>query len=203
MLALAATLGAAAWSWASPDLPETSVDDDGRYQLIGADGKLVKRANFKGQPYLVVFGYTARPEISSTMIARLAKARAALGAPARTMPIVFITVDPERDGPEVLAAFTRQFPAPMIGLTGSADVIASVADHAAVFARRQNNRDGNYTIEHTSSAIVYDRADQFYDAIRLEDSPARVEAKLREVLLAPIERAEAGAVPLLTRAASR
>lgn len=192
----ATMIGTAAWSWAVPGLPETSIDDDGRYHLIDTDGQLVDRASLKGRPYLVVFGYTACPEICTTMILRLAKARAALGAPARAMPIVFISIDPEHDTPDVLAAFTRKFPQPMIGLTGSPDVIASVADHAAVFAQRTVNPNGSYTIEHTSSAIVYDRQDEFYDTIRLDDSEAQTIAKLREVLLFPVQRAEPGAVPL-------
>lgn len=182
------------WFGTRPAIPETSVDENGRYHLIGADGKLVDRASFKGQPYLVVFGYTARPDKSAAMILRLAKARAALGNAARAIPIVMISVDPERDRPDVLAAYTARFPGPVIGLTGNSDVIASVADHAAVYARRIVNPDGTYTIEHTGSAIVYDRNDQFHDAILPDDTLAQIETTLREVIDVPANSATSGRI---------
>ena len=179
---IALSIALATWLSASPIIAETSVDAAGRYKLVAADGTLFDRASLRGNPAVVYFGYTSCPDMCPAMLSRLVKARASLGLPAADLRIVFITIDPERDTPERLARFSSQFGGEVIALTGSSEVIHTVADKAGVFVKRTNKPDGTAVIEHTTSAFLYDREDFFVDAIAPGESETALLKKLQVII---------------------
>ncbi|CAH0495690.1 SCO family protein [Novosphingobium sp. CECT 9465] len=186
----------AIWLLGSSAYPETSVDDAGRYKLVAADGSLFDRASLKGRPNVVYFGYTQCADPCRTMLRRVLKVRKSLGQSASDLPVVFISIDPAHDTPERLAAFAKELGAKELGgeiqaLTGNPAVLDKIADRAGVFVRRVAAADGRETLDHTTSAFLYDRNDFFVDIIAPTDSDAAFAQKLQKLLAEPAPAASA------------
>lgn len=99
----------------------------GRYLLMDANGRAVTNLDFPGQFQLIAFGYTFCPDICPTTLLEQAAILRALGERAEAVQPLFITVDPQRDTPEVLQRYTSYFHPMIIGLTGSPELIARAA----------------------------------------------------------------------------
>lgn len=181
----------AIWLLGSSAYPETSVDDAGRYKLVAADGSLFDRASLKGRPNIVYFGYTQCPDPCRTMLRRVLMVRKSLGQSASDLPVVFISIDPAHDTPERLAAFAKELGGEIQALTGNPAVLDKVADRAGVFVRRVAAADGRETLDHTTSAFLYDRNDFFVDIIAPTDSDAVFAQKLQKLLAEPAPAAPA------------
>lgn len=100
---------------------------DLQFSLQGAGGVTVTEQDFAGKVVLMFFGYASCPDICPTTMAQLALVTEALGTQADQVRIVFISVDPHRDTPDVLQAYVDQFDRHAIGLTGNEDTIAKLA----------------------------------------------------------------------------
>lgn len=105
----------------------------GPFSLIDHSGRAVTDEDFRDRFMLVFFGYTYCPDICPTELQTMSEAMDALGAAGEKLQPVFISVDPERDTPEVLADYVDVFHPRLIGLTGPAEQIAAAAKvyHAA------------------------------------------------------------------------
>ncbi len=112
---------------AIPDDEETP--PSGRYLLMDANGRAVTNADFPGQFQLIAFGYTYCPDICPTTLVEAAAILKQLGDRAERVQPIFITVDPQRDTPQVLATYTAYFHPRIIGLTGSASLTARAAQN--------------------------------------------------------------------------
>jgi protein SCO1/2 len=110
-----------------PDNDETP--PSGRYLLMDANGRAVTNADFPGQFQLIAFGYTYCPDICPTTLVEAAAIMKQLGDRSDRVQPIFITVDPERDTPQVLATYTAYFHPGIIGLTGSPSLIARAAEN--------------------------------------------------------------------------
>ena len=128
--ALFIAAGLATGSACSADTPdEDEAPPSGRYLLMDANGRAVTNADFPGQFQLIAFGYTYCPDICPTTLVEAAAIMKQLGDRAERIQPIFITVDPERDTPEVLATYTAYFHPRIIGLTGSASLIERAAQN--------------------------------------------------------------------------
>lgn len=131
----------------------------GDFTLTNQDGKTVKRSDFDGKWRMVYFGYTFCPDICTpdmqNLIAGLNMFAAQEPELADKVQPLFITIDPERDTPEVLKQFTRAFSDDLIGLTGSVDDIAAAAKKYAVFYTKVPNAD-SYLVDHTQTPYLMD-----------------------------------------------
>lgn len=125
----------------------------GAFSLVSHDGKRVTERDFRGRFLLVFFGYTSCPDICPTDLATIGAAMRSLGAAGRRIQPVFITVDPESDTPEAMAAYVRHFHPRMIGLTGTPDEIAAAAQNFGAIYLKAARADGRYTVDH--SAYIY------------------------------------------------
>src|SRR5690606_15208966 len=105
----------------------TGADWGGDLTLEAHTGRRVSTADFRGRVLVVFFGYINCPDICGPTLAKLASLRGALGADAERLQVVFVTVDPARDGPAELAQFLSKFDATFVGLTGSAEEITAAA----------------------------------------------------------------------------
>ncbi len=118
-------------------------------------GRAVSERNFAGRFMLVFFGYTSCPDICPTDLQVLGRAVDALGEAGLNVQPVFITIDPERDTPEVLAGFVGHFHPRLVGLTGTTAQIAAAAKTYDVHAEtvgREN--DSEYFISHTAMTYL-------------------------------------------------
>jgi protein SCO1/2 len=125
--------------------------------LPDSTGKLRSLADFKGKVVVVFFGYTQCPDVCPTTMAELAQAKKALGADGDRLQGVFVSVDPERDTPEILTAYVANFDPGFIALRGSVEQTQAVAKEFKVFyAKVPGKAAGSYTVDHTAGAYVFD-----------------------------------------------
>jgi protein SCO1/2 len=131
----------------------------GPIDLVDANGARVTQADFAGEPAVVYFGFTHCPDICPTSMYALAAALAAPGG-YDAQPVL-ISLDPERDTPEVMGAYARTdgFPPGLVGLTGTrAQVDAAKAAFHVYSARApiEGGADGAYNVDHSSFLYVLD-----------------------------------------------
>lgn len=132
----------------------------GAFVLTDPQGRTVRDTDFAGRYRLVYFGYTYCPDVCPVDMQRLAAAYRLLekqdGARAVRLQPIFITVDPERDTPQVVGQFVAAFHPKFIGLTGSAADIAAVAKRYRVYYGKDEAKDGvPYRVDHSRITVLY------------------------------------------------
>ena len=156
------TLGLGAWR--SGDLRLTAVreTENGRpdlsrmaWRLIDDQGNPVVPQDWLGQASMVFFGFTWCPDVCPTTLMDIADWLEGLGQDAERIRVAMITVDPERDSPEILAEYLSNFDIRIRGLTGSADAVAKAAEAFCVTYTRLPRDDGDYTMNHKSGVFVF------------------------------------------------
>ena len=129
----------------------------GPFALIDQDGRPRTDADFRGRLVILTFGYTACPDVCPTDLMEIARALTLLGEAGEAIQPIFVTLEPERDTPALLAEFVPSFHPRLIGLTGSAAAIAQAARAYKVFHRRVPGPDGAVAIEHSAFVYLLDR----------------------------------------------
>lgn len=124
----------------------------GPFTLQDASGRAVTEQTFPGQWTLIFFGFTHCPDVCPTTLSKVATILDTLGAQAKHLQPLFVTLDPERDTPEILADYTQHFDARILGLTGTPEQIESMSDAYRVYAQQVPHGD-SYTLDH--SAVMY------------------------------------------------
>ena len=157
-------------------------DYGGPFTLVGADGKPFGTDQLNGKPYALFFGFTHCPDVCPTTLARLVKLRRDAGGDS-AFNIVFVTVDPERDGPKEVGAYAKAFGAPIVGLTGSAEQIAKVEKQFGIYAKKVPTGD-DYTMDHTATVLLFDRKGQFVATISPDEQDGPAIDKLKRITAA-------------------
>jgi protein SCO1/2 len=150
----------------------------GPFTLVGSDAKPFSSAKLNGRPYVLFFGFTHCPDVCPTTLARLVKLRQQLGG-ERPFEIVFVTVDPERDGPAEVGKYAELFNSPIIGLTGSPAQIDQVKKQFGVFSQKVDQPGGDYSVNHTSTVLLFDRSGKLSGTIASEEQDDAALAKLK------------------------
>lgn len=142
----------------APEPPLAGADIGGPFELVDSAGEAVRWDDFKGKFRIVYFGYTYCPDICPTDVQRIMQGYKMFGQEspelaARIVPI-FISIDPERDTPEVVGEFAAAFSDDLIGLTGTPEQVKQAADNFRVFySYGEETPGGGYLVNH--SAITY------------------------------------------------
>jgi len=135
----------------------TGADYGRTLALPDASGQPRTLADFKGKVTVVFFGYTQCPDVCPTTMAELAQVKKALGADGDKLQGVFVTIDPERDTPEILKAYMASFDPSFIALRGTLEQTQAAAKEFKVFyAKVPGKVEGSYTMDHTAGAFVLD-----------------------------------------------
>ena len=113
-------------------------------------------ADFKGKVTVVFFGFTQCPDVCPTTMAELAQVKKSLGADGERVQGVFVTVDPERDTPELLKAYMGSFDPSFVALRGTLEQTAAAAKEFKVYYAKVPNKSGSYTMDHTAGSYVFD-----------------------------------------------
>ena len=130
---------------------------DYRYALPDVSGKTRSNADFKGKITVVFFGYTQCPDVCPTTMAELAQVKKLLGKDGERLQGVFVTIDPERDTPDVLKTYVGSFDPSFVALRGSPEQTAAVAKAFKVFyAKSPGKTPDSYTMDHTAGSYVFD-----------------------------------------------
>jgi protein SCO1/2 len=135
----------------------TGADYARDFALPDTDGKLRSIKDFAGKAVVVFFGYTQCPDVCPTTMAEIADAKKLLGAQGDKVQGVFITIDPERDKPELLKAYIASFGPDMVALRGNdAQTAATAKDFKVYYKKVDGKTPGSYFMEHTAASYIYD-----------------------------------------------
>lgn len=164
--------------------PASLVTIGGPFTLTTHAGEKLSDADLKGTPFAVFFGFTHCPEVCPTTLWEMSDALTKLGDEAESLKVLFVSVDPERDTPELLALYLQSFDPRIVGLTGSEEEIQAVGRQYSAYWRIVPLEGGDYTIDHTASIYLMDRAGEFIGTISYgETMEGRLE-KLRRLISA-------------------
>lgn len=128
------------------------------FELARADGGRLRLGDLRGQVVLMFFGFTSCPDVCPTTLAEAKQILESLGDRANQVAFLFITVDPERDTPEVLGDYVSAFHPAIVGLTGDAEELAAVWKAYGIFVQREALGDSaeSYTVTHTARVFAVD-----------------------------------------------
>ena len=154
----------------------------GPFTLIGTDGQTVTEADFAGRPRAIFFGFTHCPDVCPTTLAEADGWLKALGPAGDDLAIIFVSVDPERDTPELMKNYLSAFDPRLIGLTGTPEQIAAVTKAYRVYARKVELEDGDYTMDHSAAVLLFDRNGDFSGTVDYRDPQEKAVEKLKTVV---------------------
>ena len=154
----------------------------GPFRLVDQNGKTVTDADLKGKWSLVYFGYTHCPDACPTALNDIATALDGLGPKRDAVRAVFITVDPERDTPDVLKSYVTAFDAPILALSGTPEEIAQAAKDYRVYYAKHPEAGGDYSMDHSSVIYVMDPQGRLTASFTQENSPEEIAERLKKLL---------------------
>jgi protein SCO1/2 len=128
------------------------------FALTATDGQRFRLSEHRGQIVLMFFGYTSCTDVCPTTLAEAKQILQGVGNDSGRVTFLFITVDPERDTPQVLGNYVAAFDPAIVGLTGTSDELAAVRQAYGVFAEKEAT-DGSaqgYTMNHTARVFLVD-----------------------------------------------
>ncbi|WP_029029304.1 SCO family protein [Salinarimonas rosea] len=167
-------LGIAAVLTLTPQGREVAASDvGGPFTLVDHFGTPVTQADFLGEPHLVFFGFTHCPDVCPTKLFEIAETLDAVEARSgRNLRALFVTVDPERDTPDIMQAYVSSFDDRILGLTGTPEQVDAVVSAYRAFARKVPLDDGDYTMEHTAIVYIMDEEGRFVAGLNTAKAPA-------------------------------
>lgn len=153
------------------------------FSLTDASGKRRSLSEFRGKVVAVFFGFAQCPDVCPTTLSDLAQIKEKLGADGERLQVVFITVDPQRDTPEILGSYVSSFDPSFIGLTGTADEISATAREFKVFFQKVPGKtETSYTIDHTAGSYVFDKEGRVRLFVRHAATADAIAADVKQLL---------------------
>jgi len=155
----------------------------GPFQLVSQDDRPVDQSVLNGKWSAVFFGYTYCPDVCPTSLQTLAQAKTVLGAAAKDLQVVFISVDPDRDTPAQMKAYLAgpAFPQPTLGLTGSAGQVAAAAKAYRVYYQKQGTGEG-YAVNHSAIIYLMNPEGKFDRVMAQSLTPAEMATQIRQAM---------------------
>lgn len=127
------------------------------FALTDPTGQTRTLKDFKGKVVVVFFGFTQCPDVCPATMAELAEVKRQLGPDGDKLQGVFITVDPERDTPELLKAYMGNFDPSFVALSTSLDKLPALAkDYKLYYKKVDGKTPGSYTMDHSAGSYIYD-----------------------------------------------
>jgi protein SCO1/2 len=175
----ALALAAAAFITFAPPRPGQSATSSvgGPFTLTTQDGKTLTDKDLRGAPFLLFFGFTHCPDVCPTKLFEISEALRAAGAKGDKLRALFVSVDPERDTPEVMKNYLGSFDPRIIGLTGDRAAIDATVKAYRAYAKKVPLKDGDYTMDHTALVYLMDKRGEFVGAFNIEQPPAQAAAE--------------------------
>jgi protein SCO1/2 len=153
----------------------------GPFELTTHEGKRFSSESLKGKPFAVFFGFTHCPEVCPTTLFDLTQDLESLGVDAAKLNVVFITVDPERDTPELMKTYLSSFNPRIVGLTGTEKEIAATAKEYKIYYKKVPT-DSDYTMDHTATIFLMDRKGDFFGTSNFQESQETRREKLKRLV---------------------
>jgi protein SCO1/2 len=153
--------------------------------LTDAQGQERTLADFRGKVVLLFFGFTQCPDICPTALASALEVLQILGDDGSKVQVLFVSLDPERDTPDVLKSFVSSFHPSFVGLRADTAHTRATAEHFKVFYRKAPLA-GSYTIDHSAITYVFDKTGHVRLASRPGQLPQRLADDVRRLLAATV-----------------
>lgn len=179
--------GAIIYRAASPRTAQTGATGQaligGPFQLVNQDGQPVTEAALRGHWTVVFFGYTYCPDVCPTTLQTLAQAQDQLGPNGRTLQVLFVSVDPQRDTPAQLKTYLAgtTMPRNTVGLTGTPAQVAAAARAYRVFYQRAGEGEG-YTVNHSTAAYLMNPQGRFERVLAYGLTPDQTAEQIRAAM---------------------
>jgi protein SCO1/2 len=150
--------------------PVAGVQVGGPFALVDHNEQAVTQEDFADQAKLIYFGFTYCPAICPTELQKMTRVLDRLGTRAESIQPIFVTIDPERDTPEVMKEYLQSFYPEFVGLTGSRAQIDAVKKNYRVFAKRVDDPAlSDYTMDHSSYIYLMSADDELLSMYRTQD----------------------------------
>jgi protein SCO1/2 len=154
----------------------------GPFELVDQHGAPITDAALKGHPSAMFFGYTFCPDICPTTLYEMTELMGQLGPEADKLKVYFVTVDPERDTQAVMAEYLSAFDPRFTGLTGSREQIDKIIAGYRVYARKVEQEQGPYLMDHTAGVYLLDENGALTGTLDYQESPETALAKLKRLI---------------------
>jgi protein SCO1/2 len=152
------------------------------FTLTDAGGNVVRSTDFMGKWLLIYFGYSHCADLCPTELAEMIDAMRQMGAEAKLVQPIFITIDPERDKGQYLGDYVAQFDDRLIGLGGTPQQIAAVAANYGIRFKKILNSDGSYSFSHTSNIFVINPQGRYQVTFSHMSDAYMIASKLLELI---------------------
>jgi len=126
-----------------------------QFSLVDQSGKPFTRDNLLGSWHLLFFGFTNCPDICPATLQQLAIAGRRVAEQGETFPgVILVSVDPERDTPDTLRAYTEHFGDNVVGVTGSVDELRKLTAALGIYFAKSDEANGNYSVDHSAAVLL-------------------------------------------------
>jgi protein SCO1/2 len=154
----------------------------GPFELVSGNGETVTDQTLAGKPTVMFFGFTYCPDVCPTTLSELQGWIEALGPDADKLNYAFVSVDPERDTPDVMRDYVGAFDDRIMALTGSRENIDSMLKAYRVYAKRVPLDDGDYTMDHSAAVYLMNADNKFVGTIAYGEVEETALAKLKRLI---------------------
>ncbi|MFC3705551.1 SCO family protein [Devosia honganensis] len=180
LVAVAAIGATALYTFRPPQRPLGITGQE--FALASTKGGTFTQNDLRGEPSLIFFGYTFCPDVCPTTMAETTAWRAQLGLSADDLRIIFVTVDPERDTPEMVKDYVEGFDPTVIGLVGDVEETENAKAAFGVFSEKSGDVDSEfYLVDHTALTFLIDRNGSFQGTISYQEASDTALAKIRRL----------------------
>jgi protein SCO1/2 len=180
---LVVAMGGAVWLHAGGAFTgAATVAIGGPFSLTDQHGATVTEAALNGHPSAIFFGYTNCPNVCPTTLADMSDWLQKLGPDGDKLKVYFVTVDPERDTKDQLAAYLQAFDPRITGLTGPRPAIDQMLRAYRVYSRKVPIDGGGYSMDHTASVYLLDKDAGFAGTVDYNDDTDKAVARLKRLV---------------------
>ncbi|TBR40629.1 SCO family protein [Dyella terrae] len=128
------------------------------FKLVDDHGKEVSGADYRGKVVILYFGYTHCPDVCPLTLAQLHQVLTKVGPAADNVRILFVSVDPARDTPDIMHAYVNAFDPRAVGLSGTPRAVEALSKrYRSAYTREPDKGDGQYEVSHSSALYLFDR----------------------------------------------
>ena len=153
------------------------------FRLADHTGKPRQLSDFRGKVVVLFFGYTQCPDVCPTTLTTLRDTMSLLGEDAKRVQVLFVTIDPARDSPLLLAQYVPSFHPDFLGLYADDNTTAALAkDFKVFYAKQPGSKPNTYSIDHSTSSYAYDAQGRLRLLLRHGETPANLAADLKLLL---------------------
>ncbi|CTQ52792.1 BsSco [Roseibium album] len=154
----------------------------GPFELVSGTGETVTDQTFAGKPTVMFFGFTFCPDVCPTTLSELQGWMEVLGDDAAKLNYAFVTVDPERDTPDVMRDYVWAFDKRITPLTGSKEQVDAMIKAYRVYAKKVPLDDGDYTMDHSASVYLMNADNKFVGTIAYGEAEETALKKLQRLI---------------------